>query len=259
MILLHPFLGNRLRRHLEGPDFVIAEVALTPPLILISYHAPTSSSTLEQYEASVSNLLDELSSFRARSPQGTRLVFCSDLNTQLVPHYPTVGTWTNPSERPPDLLRANSVLGAIETLGLTVISSFFDVGPMRLAWPTAKRHGDADSIIDYVAMSSNLHGYVSKPSAFPMVTTSDHVPLQLTVLTPKRDKRYRKHLMENLLPTSHRPKIPVAWQPTIQNNSSKLFNKTSPIHSRASLIGCTTLRSNTPNGNNLGTTPAKRS
>ena len=158
MILLHPFLGNRLRNHVEGPDFVIVEVALVPPLILISYHAPSSSASPQQYQASFSHLQDEILHLQSRSPPGTRLILCGDLNTQLEPHYPTVGTWTNPSERPPDHLRANTALGAFEMLGMTVISSFFNVGPTRTAWPSAKRRGATDSTIDYIAVTSTLRG-----------------------------------------------------------------------------------------------------
>ena len=214
MIVLHPFLGNRLRNHIVGPDFVIAEVALTPPLVLISFHAPSSSASQEQYEQSFSGLLDELSHLLSKSPPGTRLVLGSDLNTQLVPNPPTIGTWTNPSERSPDLLRANTAFGAMETLSMTVISSFFDLGPTRIAWPSAKKRGATDSTIDYVAVTSSLKGRVSVPSHFPTITTSDHIPLYLEVLAPKRDKRYRQHLIEHLLPSSDRVRLPTSWQPT---------------------------------------------
>ena len=213
MILLHPFLGNRLRTHFLGPDFVIAEVALLPPLIVVSYHAPSSSATQEQYDTSISSLLSELTHLKSRSPPGTRLVLCGDLNAQLQSHPLVVGPWTNPCDRPPDLLRANSFLGAVEMLDLTVISSFFDLGPTRLAWPSAKRRGDTDSVIDYIAMTSTLKGSVKIPTQFPTITTSDHLPLHLTALAPVRDKRHRKHLMEKLLPTKTGTRIATTWKP----------------------------------------------
>ena len=140
-------------------------------------------------------------------------MLCADLNTQLQPHEPTIGTWTNPNDRPPDLLRATTVLGAVEMLGMTVTSSFFDVGPTRVAWPAAKRRGELDTTIDYIAMTSTLKGYVSSPAHFPRITSSDHHPLQLTVLAPQRDKKYRRHLIEHLLPQTTHPRIPTTWQP----------------------------------------------
>ena len=94
-------LGNRLRSHICGPDFVIAEVALVPPLILVSYHAPSNSATPEQFDLSLSHLLDELTDLQSKLPHTARLVVCSDLNTQLIPQAPIIGPWTNPSERPP--------------------------------------------------------------------------------------------------------------------------------------------------------------
>ena len=98
-------------------------------------------------------------------------------------------------------------------LGLTVISSFFDVGPTRLAWPSAKRRGDSDSIIDYIAMTSALKGYVSKPQSFPEIATSDHLPIQLTVLAPKRDRRLRKRLFEEMMPRNNPMRLPASWRP----------------------------------------------
>ena len=90
MLLLHPVLGARIRNHSFGQDFVIVELALQPPLILISYHAPSNAAGPEQYDLSLSILVDELVLIKNRSQQGTRLVLCTDLNTQLnanPPHY----------------------------------------------------------------------------------------------------------------------------------------------------------------------------
>ena len=214
MILLRNQLGLRVRRTCSGDDYVLVEIALAPPLILGSWHAPSTTAGHEVF-------LDSLAKIQAdyeylvgpANPHGARLVLCGDFNTQLNTFDSVIGDYVGTGERQEDVPRATAVLGLAQTLALKVFSTFSDIGPTRSPWPSAKRRGAEDSIIDFTCASDQLIGRVAKPELFPRSTASDHCPLWIRLLAPKRDRRCRKRLMEGVLKSFGPNHLPSAWEP----------------------------------------------
>ena len=56
MVLLHPRLGQRVRRTCQGADYSIVELAVSPPLLVASWHAPSNSAGPDAYQASLNTL-----------------------------------------------------------------------------------------------------------------------------------------------------------------------------------------------------------
>ena len=61
-------LSKRLRRHVVGPDYVIAELALGPPVLVISHHAPSARAKDDKYQDSFDGLLSDLEALPPPSP-----------------------------------------------------------------------------------------------------------------------------------------------------------------------------------------------
>ena len=212
MIVLHPRLGRRIRRWALGDDFAVCELAMCPPLIIATWHAPSVTAGQEAFDQSLSHLQSELEYLRGKHAQSTRLVVCGDLNCQLVAHDPLIGQFGCAIERPSDAARACSLHGALFSDDLKVHSSFHNLGPTRHPWPQAAKKGEKPTIIDFACASSKLQARVFIPEKFPTVTRSDHIPTSIHLLAPKHDKRRRAKLMEGVLrkPAGH---LSATWAP----------------------------------------------
>ena len=128
MILLNQRVSKRLRRHVIAQDYVIAELAMIPPVLIISHHAPSSHAKDDEYQDSFDRLLADIESLHPpHSGTNIRLIWCCDLNTQVNAHPPDIGPWTNGGEREGESGRAATVSGAIQTLSLKIF-------PLSLIW-----------------------------------------------------------------------------------------------------------------------------
>ena len=229
MILLNHRLGQRVRRTCYGGDYVLVEVATVPPLLICCWHAPSLSSGPEAYEESIAHLQADIEYLTGRgSPHGTRLVLCGDFNTQLDPFEEVVGKFVSTGERPDDAPRATKVLGLLQTLALKAFSTFSDIGFTRSPWPAEKRRGEEDSVIDIICASSGLVGQAKSPPNFPCVSTSDHHPIQVTLLAPTRDKKKRKKMMEALLQQYGRNRLNAGWEPTNPKSFKQELSEVQP-------------------------------
>ena len=198
MIVLNKRLGDRMRQHSIGTDYVIAHLALSPPILLISYHAPSNSLGPEVYQASLDNLVNDIQTLGWNPASGIRLMICGDFNTQVSEHEGVVGQYTNGGERANDVPRANMILGVAHHLHLRLFSTYHQLGLTRVPWRRALAKGDAESLIDHIAATNTIKCQIQIAHNFPTLTISDHKPIQATALAPKRDRRLRKQLMENI-------------------------------------------------------------
>ena len=100
MILLNQRASKRLRRHIIAQDYVIAELAMIPPVLIISHHAPSAHAKDDEYQDSFDRLLADIESLNPpHRNTNIRLIWCCDLNTQVNAHPPDIGPWTNGGER----------------------------------------------------------------------------------------------------------------------------------------------------------------
>ena len=210
MLLLHPRLGRRLRRRAIGPDYVLAEIALRPPVVICSWHAPSVSAGVDAFETSLEMLLDELRNFRELASGSTRLVLAGDFNCQLSENAENIGQFGKTCERREDLMRACHVHGALSVHDLRVFSSYVDYGPTRFPWPMAAAKGDSATVLDFICASS-LQGEKADLEFFPQIARSDHIPIGMRFLAPVQDRRRRRKLMENVLAPSCKGGLPAKW------------------------------------------------
>ena len=226
MILLNQRVSKRLRRHVIAQDYVIAELGMVPPVLIISHHAPSSHAKDDEYQDSFDRLLADIESLHPpHSNTNIRLIWCCDLNTQVNAHPPDIGPWTNGGEREGESGRAATVSGAIQTLSLKIFSTFVDLGFTRFAWPGARKGENSNSIIDFIIATPSLKGTVEIADTFPTHVSSDHKPLHFRTLAPKRDKRQRRRLMEKYLRMNNQyPRLPANWTPQDPNHFKHDFH-----------------------------------
>ena len=106
------------------------------------------------------------------------------------------------------------MLGVAHHLHLRLFSTYHQLGPTRVPWRRALAKGDTESLIDHVAATNTIKCQIQIAHNFPTLTISDHKPIQATALAPKRDRRLRKHMMENILAQNvNNRKLPAHWKP----------------------------------------------
>ena len=222
MIVLNKRLGDRLRQHSIGTDYVIAHIAMSPPILLISYHAPSNSLGPEVYQASLDNLVNDIETLGWKPTSGIRLILCGDFNSQVSEHEGVVGKYTNGGERANDAPRANMILGVAHHLHLRLFSTYHQLGPTRVPWRGALAKGETASLIDHIAATNTTKCQIQIAHTFPTLTISDHKPIKATILAPKKDRRRRKQLMETILTQNvNSRKLPAHWKP----HDPKAFQK----------------------------------
>ena len=166
------------------------------------------------YQNSLDNLVNDIQTLGWHPASGIRLMICGDFNSQVSEHEGVVGRYTNGGERATDVPRANMILGVAHQLHLRLFSTYHQLGPTRVPWRGALARGDTASLMDHIAVTNTTKCQIQIAQDFPTLTISDHTVIQATVLAPKRDRRQRKHLMENILAQnvqSH--KLPANWKP----------------------------------------------
>ena len=83
MLVLSQRLGSRLKNYIFGEWYVIALIAVSPPLLLASLHALTANHGQETFETCFSSFLSDLEVLGLSRIPGTRLVIGADLNVLL--------------------------------------------------------------------------------------------------------------------------------------------------------------------------------
>ena len=81
-------------------------------------------------------------------------------------------------------------------------------------WTSSTHSREEGTIIDFILTTQSLTTQVIHPAVLPVSTHSDHMPLQLRALAPKRDKLRRRRLMEHVIwaPTWDK-RVPTTWAP----------------------------------------------
>ena len=148
MLVLSQRLGNRLKNYIFGDWYVIAHIAVSPPLLLASLHAPTANHGQETFETCFSSFLSDLEALGLNRIPGIRLVIGADLNVQLNTNPPFFGDFVGTGERWGEAPRAGGIQGVVATLNLSAPTTFTNTGPTRRAWSTQSNSQEEGTIID---------------------------------------------------------------------------------------------------------------
>ena len=222
-LVLNPRLGSRLRNWETHPNFVLASVGTTPPVILFSLYLPAhsthGSSPFERVWEEFNQKLQEMQAHRP----GSFVLGGADCNTQLRVQPGQVGGYNGANERPHDQERADLLLGTLAALGLTAPTSYHNLGPTRFPWPgqLPRQH---PSVIDYIFASHQLHTKVHTTNPPQPATSTDHIPIGLTAHAPHRSRKDRRAQFEKLLSRNRQRKrrLPTNWAP---GNNTDIYLK----------------------------------
>ena len=227
MMLLSPRLGPYIRRYRIGRYHVAAELGLTPPLIVASVHAPASNHPLDEYEFAFEELTTDLKALSLGLSNSARLVVAGDLNVPLGPNPPWVGNGGQTCERSGDIARAHIVLGALSPQNLIATTTFQSHGPTRIPWD--KTSQDRGTVLDYIWCTAALKTLRVHPPNLPTNTVSDHLPLEVWVLAPKKDRRKRKQTFNTLVAKRDwQTRLPTQWKPADPNTHKDAMQQLQP-------------------------------
>ena len=115
VLVLSPRLGRRLKNYILGSWYVIAHISMSPPLLLVSLHAPTANHGQDAFETCFSSLLSDLEVLGLHSVPGIRLIIGSDLNVQVNANPPFFGDFVGTGERLGEAPRAGVIQGVVAT------------------------------------------------------------------------------------------------------------------------------------------------
>ena len=150
-----------------------------------------------------------------RQTPGSFVLGAADCNVQLKPMPGHVGSENGTSERPGDDERADLVMHAVAHLGLTVPSSYVDLGPTRTPWPGQCRTQQA-SVIDYLFASPNLICTVHEDDTPTPDTPTDHSPIGMKAQAPYASRRDRRQQFETQQAKGNfwGTRLPSQWAPS---------------------------------------------
>ena len=108
MIVLNPRLGSRLRTYSASEHHVIAQLGMSPPIVIFSIHLPPASLGLGPFEAAVDAFLTDMNELRDATP-GACLLGSGDFNSPLQPQKGIVGKHVGAIDRRGNTDRSDSL------------------------------------------------------------------------------------------------------------------------------------------------------
>ena len=216
-LLLNRRLGSRLRQWTTHPNYVIASVGTTPPLLLFSLYLPAQNSQgIAPFEHTLQTFQEDLQRMQSNSP-GSFVLGAADCNTQLRPMPGHVGPWTGASERLADQERTDLLHCALATLGLIAPSSYVDLGPTRTPWP-GQAPSQQPSVIDYLFASPKIKCNVQSDNLPTPDTSTDHNPIGMVAYAPYASRRDRRKQFEAQQANNSywKDRLPAQWTPSSQ-------------------------------------------
>ena len=197
-LILAPRIGRRIRRTTIHSHYVIAEVGMTPPLIMFSlYLPPFGTHGAFLFEEVLAQFQIDLQTMHQASP-GSFILGGTDGNTELRETGGLIGRYNGTGERPQDLERTDSFQGFLSAVGVKASSSYYDFGPTRYPWP-GQSDKQAPSVIDYIVASPKL---ITKPLTkdLPIIdVATDHRPIGMEAQAPYKSRKDRRRQFEHLL------------------------------------------------------------
>ena len=225
-LLLNRRMGARLRKWTLHPNYVIAAVGMTPPIVVFSLYLPAQNSQgIAPFEHTLQTFQEDLQRMQASSP-GSFVLGAADCNTQLRPMPGHVGPWTGTNERLADQERTDLLLCTLASLGLTVPSSYVDLGPTRTPWP-GQAPSQQPSVIDYIFASPKIHCKMHCHDLPTPDTSTDHHPIGLTAHAPYSNRRERRLQFQAQQAEKNlwKDRLPAQWSPgniqTLRNSLKK--------------------------------------
>ena len=213
-LLLNRRMGARLRKWTLHPNYVIAAVGMTPPVIIFTLYLPAQNSQgIAPFEQTLHTFQEDLQRMQTSTP-GSFVLGAADCNTQLRQMPGHVGPWTGTNDRLADLERTDLLLCALASLGLTVPSSYVDLGPTRTPWP-GQAPSQQPSVIDYIFASPKIHCNMHCEDLPTPDTSTDHHPIGVTAQAPYASRRDRRQQFE-AQQAGHsfwKDRLPAQWSP----------------------------------------------
>ena len=153
MIILNPRLGSRLRTFRASEHHVIAQLGMSPPILIFSIHLPPASLGLTLFEAAIDAFLVDMNELRDATP-GACLLGGGNCNTPLQPQKGIVGKHVGAIDRRGNTDRSDSLAHLLATLSLKADTTFSNYGPTRTPWAGQKQN-KRGSVIDYIFTSTH--------------------------------------------------------------------------------------------------------
>ena len=126
-----------------------------------------------------------------------------------------VGPQTGTNDRPHDQDRADLIANVLASVGLTVPTSYVDLGPTRFPWAGQGTH-QKPSVIDYIFASQKLITEVHTSHLPTPDTSTDHIPIGMTAHAPYASRRERRQLFESQQANAAywKDRVPSRWEPS---------------------------------------------
>ena len=214
-LVLSPRLGSRLRKWQVHSHFVIASFGTTPPLVAFSLYLPAFGTHGETpFEQILSEFHTALEIMQKATP-GSFILGAADCNTQLLTVPDQVGPRTGTNERPHDQERADLIAHVLASVGLTVPSSYADLGPTRFPWE-GQSTTQKPSVIDYLFASPKLITQMHTSDLPTPDTNTDHIPIGMTAHAPYASRRERRQQFESQQANAAywKDRVSTRWEPS---------------------------------------------
>ena len=224
-LILNNRVGSRLRRTKLHTHYVMAEVAMVPPVILFSlYLPPHAAHSVDSFEETLESFTKDLGSLHHSSP-GSFVLGGGDCNVQPIPTQDLVGSFVGTLDRACDQERQGQLTALLAGMGMKLPTTFADTGPTRTPWPGQKQQ---PSKIDFIFCSSKLTTKLHTDDLPTPCTSTDHKPVGLTAHAPYASRKERRRQFEQLLGRQHNQNnIHTRWAPA---NEFKFAQRIRSLH-----------------------------
>ena len=151
-----------------------------------------------------------LESMQKATP-GSLILGAADCNTQLLPMPEHVGPRTGTNDQD----SADLIAHVLASVGLTVPSSYADLGPTRFPWDRQNTH-QKPSVIDYLFANPKLITQMHTTNLPTPDANTDHTPLGMTAHAPYASRRDRRQQFEAQQTNAAywKDRVTTRWEPS---------------------------------------------